>query len=352
MATSEVTKNTIVFMIHYYPLGSAVEVELKDTTDLTFGKVKTETGRILMLRPESVQMFGLFLGQLGSLTRLCHDEDKAILPRREFVLSFQRLSFDEDLERRITEEDDQAMELIFWEIKEQYESNLILPKLKVEHNDFLERAMMLLGKVSASNRKRFVQVIYSQILYYWSYYYRASNCIVHNDITVKGKVCLGRGMQVHVALNLEKVFFVETSGDVELASWQWCCVRCVKMQNTPKELIKFEVFVVGSSELVPLRLITMETKQNKYLYTIVTHILKVKERDYLEKHGSFPFGPSIAVAEMVTKDKVQQYLNRCFHDPTRKVAHEVEIAQAAPRKPGGPQKYEKLKYQKLPEVRF
>jgi len=341
-------------MVNYFPSGSTTKVEIKDTKELTYGKIKAIVGEHLKLKPESVKIFGLFSGRIGNTVKLCHEEEKPIFMKEELVLQFQRLSFDEELERTITNDDEQAMELIFWETKEQYERNLIFPSLKSDNSDWIERLVMLLGKHSSSNRKRFIQFIYGLTLFYWSYYYRA-NGIVQEELVFDKQLCLDRGQAVKVVVNTSKLVFVDNTGEKELAFWQWCCVRCVKMAWEPKPVIKFEVLEVGSSDSVPLRLITVETEQVEYLFTLSTHILKINENEYLKKHGSFPLGPSIALAEMVTKHKFQQYLNRCFYDPItsmKKSVKEKSATSGASPSAVQPRKYEKLKYQKLPQVYF
>ena len=341
-------------MVNYFPSGSTMRVELEVSDDLTFGKIRSIVGKFLKLKPESIQIFGLFLGQTDNTMKLCHNEETATLLKEESVLQFQRLSFNEELERIVTSVDEQAMELIFWEAKEQYERNLIFPPLKLENNDWIEHLVMFLGKNSSSNRKRFVQFIYSLTLYYWSYYYRATG-IVQDELIFGGKVCLERGQAVNVVMNAAKLIFVDCSGERELAFWQWCCVRCVKMMKTPKPVVKFEVLEVGSSDPVPLRVITVETEQIEYLFTLSTHVLNINEKEYLKKHGKFPCGPPIALAELVTKHKFKLYLNRCFYDPIasmKKRSHEKSVTPVASSSTAQTQKYEKLKYKKLSQVYF
>ncbi len=357
MATSLGAENFKTFIINYFPIGSTTVVKLKDSKSLTYDSVKTKVGQILKIKSTSMPIFGLFIGPIGHPRKLCCGESYATLPKENSVISFQRLSFDEELERRVVSNDDVAHELIFWELKEQFDTNRILPKLKSDHNDYLDKTMQLLIKMSASNKKRFIQVIFGHTLYYWSYFYRANDCYVQFSVSINGKVCLERGKKINIAVNAERVFFLDTFGENEIASWQWCCVRSVKLQNAPQAVIKFEVFIVGSDEPVPLRMITVQTQQNEYLFSLSTYILKMKERKYLAEYGTFPRGPSIALAELVTHHKVEQCMNKCFHDPIKakqKAAARAQESWTSPTRSEESVKvlYKKLQYTKLPEPNF
>ena len=312
------------FIIHYFPGHSVtVGVHVAVGKPVKFQELMKHVGVALKLSQGSLKIFGLFMGSLGSPQKLCAGNE--IIPAGTINLSFQRLSFDEEVEKIIIAEDDGAMELIYWESKNQFESNLIVPKLKLEQIEYFDKMIALIIKGTLSPR-RFVQAMGNLPFYFWSYYYRANDCTLMNNITA-GAVSLERGKLVHIVMNLEKLILLDASDEQKLASWSWHCLRCVKMQMTPIDLIKFEVLITDVDEIVPLRLISLETKHNTYMFSIALHLLKIQESQYLCKHHLLPFNPSIAVAELVTRHRVYQHINKCFHDSVSEPQEEEAEAQ-------------------------
>lgn len=349
-----ISQSNRILVVQYFPEGSInVQVQQESTEPskhVTFGQVKKAAGVALKLKPGSLKIFELFIGPLGSPQKLCASSDTVPPPGTLSYLSFQRLSFNEEEERRITSRDDRAMELIFWEVKEQYDANMILPRPKVEQTDYLDKIIALFRKATFLNQKRFVQAIRTLSQYYWSYYYRADACLLQSKITTK-TLHLERESQFHVVMNMERLLFLDISGEEELASWPWHCLRCVKMQKTPQPLIKFEVLILDVDEVVPLRLISVKTDHNIYLYSLAVHILKIQELHFLHEHRSFPVSPSIAIAELMTRHKVFQHFNKCFCDPAT-IPEERATATPVQDKAKVPPKIEKLKYRKLSKVYF
>ena len=102
---------------------------LKPVIDMvTVGKVKKLAGKYLNLLPDSLNMFGLFAGELGKPCMLYQDTDA--LPDEIDQFCFQRLNFISNKEIAITDRDSRAMELVFWEVKNIFENGKVWPMMK------------------------------------------------------------------------------------------------------------------------------------------------------------------------------------------------------------------------------
>lgn len=258
---------------------------------LTVGRVKRQVGETLKLKEESLKIFGLFLGTLGSPRELLSDAE--FVPEDTYELIFQRLSFDEEEELVITNEDDYAMNLIFWEAKYLYEHDMILPRPKQETLSNIKALLLpeegesVTFKPNLSRMKNFMEIIHSIPFFYWSLYYRADYCTLRSSIASSGSY-IGEGREINVVMNIEKLLFLDVSGNniIEIASWFWDEVHLLRIEKSAQHLIMFEVMTEDQGESCKdvLKWISIESDCSKYLYSIAVHILNVLEEKFVRKH--------------------------------------------------------------------
>lgn len=252
-----------------------VDISAEPHECIKVGNIKNGAGEALGLKPESLKIFGLFRGSLGDPAELLHEEDD--IPENTYSFCLQRVSFSHQEERVITNTDLHAMELIFWEAQYMLTSDKIYPKPKDNVVEVMESLMEnespLIPRPSLANQERFVDMIRNHPLHYWSYYYRRENCTLEE--TVLDEYYIEKGTNIIVVMNIKNLIFIDSSSEEEIASWSWSKIRCLKMQNAPKQLFMFEVQVIVQ-ESKRLNKISVAT-DNDYLYSIGSHIFKILE---------------------------------------------------------------------------
>lgn len=306
---------TVVVKV-FTPEGSVKAQLNTERFQCTAGKVKKAVGETLKLKPQSLRIFGLFGGPLVNPKELLQDSD--VLPEDTAELSFLRCSFDEEEEIKITLEDDCATQLLFGELKHQYNHFKILPVPKYQHIDIMDRILanenLVVSGQKLENQKEFVKVVRSLPLYYWSCYYRADYCTLHSSLKLSRYV--GQDTELHVVLTAEELVLLEpdTNNKQKLFSQSWNMIRSVRMQKSPKMLIKFEVSVIDNAEEssdMMLKYISIETNRNEYLYSLTVYILKLQENKQAQGLLLPPVPQAMAKAEMITGQEYE-FVNNTF----------------------------------------
>lgn len=240
---------------------------------ITVGEVKEKVRQALKLKSSSGKIFGLFLGPLGFPTALLHDADP--VPQDTTIFSLQRLSFNQEEEVAATSEDNRALELIFEEARYMFEYHNIRPKTTLIQHDAL-LGIILDGNVirpefSLKVQNLFLHSVRSLPHYYWSYYYYASNCILLSYVSYSLRV----SVQMTIVADIEKLIFLDILSDEQLASWPWENVSSVKIQES-RNLIAFDLIDQERKGDI-LKYVTVEVDHCKYLFTMITHILRIHE---------------------------------------------------------------------------
>ena len=255
----------------------------------TASLVKVKLAEALKLRVGSVMLFGVFLGPLGNPRELLLDSYP--VPENCQELCFQRLSFDKDEEIRITKSDTRALRLIFWEAVNAYKRGKILPKLDPVTIDALEKHLLQTTSTSPPPVQAmlgFMSIIHSIPYYFWSLYYRANYCVLQCPITLKDQEIL-EGTEVHLAMSIEELMFLDCSGKAEVASWFWDEIHLIRLQKSSQHFITFEV-VNEDKDLGKdvFDSVSVATDQSEYLYSVAVHILKVLEERLLSRKNLDP----------------------------------------------------------------
>ena len=253
------------------------EIYIRIPRNCLISEVKQRVKDSLGLKSDSTVMFGLFEGKLGSPVRHIADD----LPVQHFaVLSFQRFSFDKNLEVDVTERDTCALQLIYYEIQYMLENEKLIsrePNLK----------NILMATTSTSPEAALELFVQRMRLYkrcYWSQYYHACFCTINSPFEME-KIKLHANECVHlIGLNMENIVLFDDNEI--LCIIQWNDVQLVK-QNPEKRLVKFNVWV--GCQIATL---AMQSKQHDYIFSIAIHIIKLHEA-MSSVRSSFRSGPEL-----------------------------------------------------------
>ena len=253
------------------------EMYIRIPRNCLISEVKQRVKYFLGLKSDSTVIFGLFEGKLGSPVRHIADD----LPVQHFaVLSFQRFSFDQDVEVDITERDTCALQLIYYELLYMIENEKLLSKVPNLKN-------ILMATTSSTSPETALELFVQRMrLYkrcYWSHYYHACFCTINSPFEMK-KIKLHANECAHIGLNMENMVLFD---DKEiLCIIQWNDVQLVK-QNPEKRLVKFNVWV--GCQIATL---AMQSKQHDYIFSIAIHIIKLHEA-MSSVRSSFRSGPEL-----------------------------------------------------------
>lgn len=210
--------------------------------------MRNAVGRTLNLKEESWSLFGIYAGQLGDPDRLCLSH--CMLDNTENYC-FQRLAPNKEEELRIISKDENALKLVFWEVKWAYDNGRIFPRPKEEirKNMELQRQFIKLvisnktlmtqltqeylsrkPKPIFSNHSLFVEVVRTLPQHYLSYDIVDEECTLLSDLDTDPPI--KKGSTVHIATDSDRIIVLDPTGEHELASWRWNEIVLCNPTNT------------------------------------------------------------------------------------------------------------------------
>ena len=194
---------------------SPVAIRLPDRC--TIDKARGEICKRLGLRPESMNLFGLFLGPIEHPTRLLIDTD--VIPIGAEI-SLKRWNFDVEKEIKIARKDDIAINLLY------NESTYHLDKGKIHPTDEQYQELESFSDPAFPTERQYHECI-STISGYTSYI--VEGCTVLEDFSTNDIKVAG-GTKVHCVLDVHSLAFKEDIRKLEnLIEWPWTSVRRWKM---------------------------------------------------------------------------------------------------------------------------
>ena len=256
--------------------------------EVTVGKVKNLAGKYLNLLPASLNMFGIFAGELGRPTVLYQDTDP--LPNDIDQFCFQRLNFISNDEVAITKQDSRAMELVFWEVKNVFENGKIWPMMKQPQWKKLfdvsaecQKEWITKSVIPFQTMTKFIETLRVTIpLFYWSCYYWC-HCVLHSRL--KGRE---KGTEVMVIPDINELTIYDTTLGKKFVSWSWSKIVSIRLNMTSTKLLIFDVlFTEEKSDTI--RDIAITSDQGEYIFTIVIHIINLLE-ERRARYCHYPLG--------------------------------------------------------------
>ena len=266
------------FSVHVFSHDVGLEIKVpyvKNTCRVSVDIVSDAIGKKLKLNADSLKIFGLFLGPLGSPTKLLLSGE--MMPDEvPLDLCYQRLCFDAGEERRVTKTDITAMELIFWELKYKLENGKIWPAptlLKmINFKEILEKHDSGFDSLCNDTKRVFVEQMRSLSLFYWSRFYMVTDCLLKSCTASN----LHFGDEVLVALEFDKFVMIDKE-TCNTLSWPWSVVRGVWLQKHPRSTFVIEILILRDKTCM-LRNVFVETSQSEYLFSMAIHILRLHKK--------------------------------------------------------------------------
>ena len=215
--------------------------------------VKSKAGEHLHLNKISLEMFGLFIGPLGSPIKHIPDE-VTVGDYMEFCL--QRILFNGGNEILLIRYDTNALDLLYWEMRFIFDS----------------RWKCVAECPSVSDKIKYVGDIHI-LKEYWKYYYSICNCMLHSNLVI-GHSCIPSGTPIKIALNSEKLFILNVH-NAEMICFEWQQVADVIMHANTKELVKFRI---RNRENRIIAVASMNS--GEYLFSLAIHIIKMNEEKF------------------------------------------------------------------------
>ena len=228
-------------------------------------------GRRLELKPASLQVFGIFLGPLGSPRRALEDSETIPLGAS---LSFQRWSFDMEKESGLVRHDDVAISLLY------SEARFYLDQGKIEPNEAQRQELESLSDPTFPTERQFLEVVRT-IPGYSSYC--AAGCALQRDV-VSNDVQVPSGTVVSCITDFHGLCL--QAGKTK-ADWQWELVRRWKAPTSTT--VKFEVCNQKGTASV-MEWVILETPQAYFLLSTASSICDTLKQKHNAK--SQPLAPS------------------------------------------------------------
>lgn len=221
---------------------------------VTVREFKMFAREFLDLSQKAFAIMGLFLGSLTCPTKLLLDSD--VLPKYTSEFCLRRLSFEKSAEEMVTLLDDQARNLIYWEARYMCETHRIKPK----QNRWISKLNLLLA---LPNKTNFLEHIRKTLpLFWWSYYYRADDCVVEYD-----------GNVASIVLDKENLIVLHPTGKLRF-SCPWDFITCIlKRRGT----VKFDLLRDHGGSDPSLYTISFMTEHYEYVYSMVAFIFQCRE---------------------------------------------------------------------------
>lgn len=267
----------------------------------TCTEAKAAIGKKLGLKPQSLSLFGLFLGPLGSPNKILKSKEEVPLGGD---LSFHRWCFDLEKEAKLSRQDDIAMHLLYCEAKHNYEQGTKIkpsPAQREELESFMDPNFPV--------ERQFMELMRT-IPGYSTY---VVECTAKQDI-VSNKCTILRGTQIRCHLDREKLVFVSTSEET-LLEWNWKVVRRWKMDAS--NTIMFDVCVDELNASI-MRWVSLETRQKNYLFHLASDICDLIKCVQDKSENPLPVVNPAQAGKV--QDPLAEFVNGIFHGFTPKLS--------------------------------
>ena len=226
-------------------------------------------GRRLELRPASLQVFGIFLGPLGSPRRALEDSETIPVGAS---LSFQRWNFDVEKESRLVRHDDVAIGLLY------SEARFYLDQGKIEPSEAQRQELETLSDPMFPTERQFLEVVRT-IPGYSSYF--AAGCVLQRDV-VSNDVQVPSGTVVSCITDFHGLSL--QAGKTK-AEWQWELVRRWKTPTSTS--VKFEVCNQKGTAPV-MEWVILETPQAYFLLSSASSACDILKQQHDAKSQPHP----------------------------------------------------------------
>jgi len=222
----------------------------------TCKQAKAAIAEKLQLKPQSLPLFGLFVGPLGSPSKVLRNSDHVPLGAD---FSFHRWSFDLKLEAKLCRQDDVATHLLYCEATHVFLHTTRL-KPSQEEREELESYM----DPDFPVERQFMELVRTVPGYDM---YVVDECTVKEDI-LSNRGTIQKGTQILCHLDMEMLSFVSADRQT-LLEWNWKTVRRWKMDKV--NTIMFEVCIEELNAPM-VRWVTLESRQINYLFHLASDI--------------------------------------------------------------------------------
>ena len=253
--------------------GSRDPVAIRLPDSCTIDKARGEICKRLGLRPDSMSLFGLFLGPIEHPTRLLSDTD--VIPTGAQI-SLQRWNFDVERELKIARKDDIAINLLY------NESTYHLDRGKIHPSDEQYQELESFSDPAFPTERQYHECI-STIPGYTAYV--AEGCTVLEDFSTNDVKVVG-GTKVDCVLDTHSLAF---KGDIRklesIIEWSWTVVRRWKIPLENE--IRFEVCLMkGNAPMMCW--VRLSTPMAQILFHTASGICAEVKRSQDRAEGSHP----------------------------------------------------------------
>ena len=258
-----VLKNVMVF---FYPEDSRISLpRVTEDKKLCASSVKEAVAECRGLQPESLEIFGVFVGSLENPNGLVEE----VVPEDVIEVSVLRLSFDPSKEDRVNDRDPSARHMIFCELKYLYERGHLLPMPGSGSKENInENINDLLCDITDDVEREIIRVISRNFFTYTSRNYLVT-CQRNLGMT---PFTLSKGVvPIRIALSPEALFFFDVSGEGIVMYWPWETIITVRYCKNCMRLMIIYILVDEMTHNV-LRPIFMQTSCNSYLLGLSIYI--------------------------------------------------------------------------------
>ena len=239
----------------------------------TVDKARDEICKRLSLRPDSMNLFGLFLGPIEHPTRLLLDTD--VIPIGAEI-SLQRWNFDVEKELKIARKDDIAINLLY------NEATYHLDKGKIRPSDEQYQELETFSDPAFPTERQYHEYV-STVPGYTAYV--AEGCSVleefsTNDVQVAG------GTKVSCVLDENSLAFKEDIHKSEsIIEWSWTVVRRWRIPSDNE--IRFEVCLMkGNAPMMCW--VSLKTKMAQILFHTASGLCAEVKRSQDRAEGPHP----------------------------------------------------------------
>ena len=193
----------------------------------TIQKARAEICKAVGLQPNSMDLFGVFLGPLDEPTRILVEGD--VIPTGAKI-SLQRWNFDVEKEMKTARRDDVAISLLY------NEAVHYLDKGKIQPSDEQREELESYSDPTFPTERQFLETV-STVPGYAAFL--AEGCRVIDDISTND-VHITSGTTVHCLLDMHRLAFkTDVRKSESLIEWPWTSVRRWKIPQSNE--IRFEV---------------------------------------------------------------------------------------------------------------
>lgn len=259
----------------------------------TSKQAKATIAKQLGLKPQSIALFGLFIGPLDRPSKMLKDTDKVPVAGGDF--SFHRWCFNPALEAKLCRQDEVAMHLMFCEAKFNYDQRTQInpsPEQVLELESFLDPVFTV--------ERQFVEMMRTVPGYFT---YIVHECTTKEDIV--GNACnIPKGTPVQCYLDTETLSIRDKGGEL-LVEWDWKIVRRWKMDSV--STIMFDVCLKDGNAPI-MRWISLESRQSNYLFNLASDICDAIIESEADQRPAI--NPALAGR---VQDPLKEFVNGIFH---------------------------------------